>query len=68
VYIVELDSDYWRNRILFRDFLNSHPDVAKDYDKLQIKLAKIYLNDPDKYSEEKTEFIKNIINLALANK
>jgi GrpB-like predicted nucleotidyltransferase (UPF0157 family)/RimJ/RimL family protein N-acetyltransferase len=68
VYIVELDSDYWRNRILFRDFLNSHPDVAKEYDKLQIQLAKIYLNDPDKFSKEKTEFIKNVINLALANK
>ncbi len=45
----------------FRDYLINHPETAKEYADLKLKLAALYSNDREKYTEAKTEFIKEII-------
>ncbi|MGO0883095.1 GrpB family protein [Clostridioides difficile] len=44
----------------FRDYLNTHHDVAFQYAKLKIKLAKQYPDDRQFYTIGKEEFIKGI--------
>lgn len=52
------------DEIVFRDYLIEHPEAACNYADLKRTLAEEYKNDREKYTEAKTEFIKNIIHLA----
>ncbi|WP_061592851.1 GrpB family protein [Streptococcus sanguinis] len=47
------------DELYFRDYLQEHPAVAKDYEKLKLALWKQYEHNRDAYTEAKTEFIKN---------
>lgn len=52
------------DEILFKDYLNNHPEIAKEYEKLKLKLWKEYEHNRDAYTNEKTEFIKKYTNTA----
>lgn len=47
------------DELYFRDYLQEHPTVAKDYEKLKLSLWKQYEHNRDAYTEAKTDFIKN---------
>ena len=47
------------DELYFRDYLQEHPAVAKDYEKLKLSLWKQYEYNRDAYTEAKTDFIKN---------
>ena len=64
VHIVEYTSKHWRNKINFRDYLIAHPEVAREYEQLKIHLAKQHTHDRERYTEEKTKFIKEILQKA----
>lgn len=51
------------DEIFFRDYLNSHPTVAKEYEKLKLELWKTYEHDRDAYTNAKTEFVKKYTEL-----
>ncbi len=57
---LENDTD----EIYFKDYLNSHFEVAKAYEKLKLELWKKYERNRDAYTEAKTEFIKKYTQLA----
>jgi len=65
VLIFEKNSDHWRNRIVFRDYLQEHPDAAMEYEILKNALAQKHPYDCEKYTDEKSLFIKNILEKAL---
>ena len=46
------------DELYFRDYLQEHPTVAKDYEKLKLSLWKQYEHNRDAYTEAKTDFIK----------
>jgi len=48
------------DELYFRDYLISYPEIADEYGKLKLELMEGYKNDRDKYTSEKTEFIKRI--------
>jgi GrpB-like predicted nucleotidyltransferase (UPF0157 family) len=50
---------HW-DRLLFRDYLISHPGVAREYAALKQGLAKSYPNDRAAYTNGKTAFILRI--------
>ena len=52
------------DEIYFRDYLNGHPDVAKEYERLKLSLWKKYEHDRDGYTAQKTEFVKKYTELA----
>jgi GrpB-like predicted nucleotidyltransferase (UPF0157 family) len=52
------------DELYFRDYLKSHPDIAREYGELKVKLAGEYKNDRDGYTEKKTDFIKRITSFA----
>ena len=45
------------DEIYFRDYLNSHPDVAHEYEQLKLRLWKDYEYNRDAYTEAKTDFV-----------
>ena len=46
------------NELYFRDYLIEHPDVAKEYEELKLKLWKKYEHNRDGYANAKTEMVK----------
>lgn len=52
------------DEIIFRDYLNNHPEVAREYEKLKISLLPKYRHDRDGYTDAKTEFVRDIVRLA----
>lgn len=64
VHIVEPTSKHWEGKILFRDYLTSHPEVAKEYEQLKIKLAQQHTFDREQYTDAKGEFVKKVLELA----
>ena len=47
------------DEVYFRDYLNAHADVAKQYESLKLSLWKRYEHDRDGYTEAKTEFVRH---------
>lgn len=46
------------DEIIFRDYLNAHADVAKEYEKMKLGLWKKFEHNRDGYTDAKTEFIR----------
>lgn len=59
---IRLNND--ADEIFFRDYLNAHPAVAKEYEKLKLGLWKKYEHDRDGYTAAKTEFVKTYTEIA----
>ena len=54
---------HW-DRLLFRDFLITHPEIADEYGDLKTKLATLYHRDRIGYSNAKADFIARVTALA----
>ena len=46
------------DELYFRDYLNEHPQTAKEYEVLKLKLWKQFEHNRDAYTNAKTEFIQ----------
>lgn len=46
------------DELCFRDYLNEHPHVAKEYEKLKLSLQRQYEHNRDAYTEAKSTFVK----------
>lgn len=46
------------DELYFRDYLNEHPQISKEYENLKLRLWKQYEHNRDAYTNAKTEFIK----------
>lgn len=55
---------FWRKQILFRDYLISHPSIAKEYEELKVKLIEKDPTGRGDYLNEKSPFIQKILKLA----
>lgn len=54
------------DELYFRDYLNDHPDAAKQYEALKLSLWKPYEHDRDGYTREKTALVAEYTALARA--
>jgi len=57
VYHIHLRYAGDNDELYFRDYLNEHPDVAKEYEALKLRLWKQYEHNRDAYTDAKTSFI-----------
>lgn len=46
------------SELYFRDYLNEHPEAAKEYEQLKLRLWKEYEHNRDGYTEAKAELVK----------
>ena len=63
IHMVEAHFEHW-DRLLFRDYLIEHPDVAHEYASLKIALSNTHKHDRVAYTEAKTEFIRQVTETA----
>ena len=61
IHIVKWHGKAWADYIMFRDYMNSHPDKAAEYEKLKKQLASSFPDNRRAYTEGKAEFIEKII-------
>ena len=52
-------AEHW-DRLVFRDYLIEHPNVAREYERLKVHLASIARQDRLAYTQGKTEFIARV--------
>lgn len=64
LHLTQYGDKNWNNQVLFRDFINSHPDYKDKYLKLKMDLSGKYKEDRTTYTQKKCEFIIDIIKLA----
>lgn len=60
IHMVERDFEHWE-RLIFRDYLIDHPDVAQEYSELKTRLATDYAQDRIAYTEAKGGFIRAVM-------
>jgi len=63
VHMVERDFEHW-DTLLFRDYLIEHPQTAKEYEALKMKLARDHPNDREAYTNGKTDFVVRVTETA----
>jgi GrpB-like predicted nucleotidyltransferase (UPF0157 family) len=59
IHVVEAQFEHW-DRLLFRDYLIEHQDVAREYGNLKKKLSNAYPGDRVAYTQAKSDFIRKI--------
>lgn len=64
VHLVNWTSAFWRDHLLFRDFLRREPAVAQEYAALKRELSAIFSHDGRKYGDGKGPFINAAIRRA----
>lgn len=67
LHMVQHGGDFWKQHLMFRDYLRCHPDVAQQYCELKRKLAEKHALDREAYTDTKTAFIESILTQAAAN-
>ena len=65
IHIEKINSQFWKNHILFRNYLRKHKKAVKEYNELKEKLAEKYRDDRDAYTVEKAIFIQKILKKSL---
>lgn len=65
IQVMIYDGEPWRRHILFRDYLNAHPEQAAAYEKLKDEAAVLYPSDPARYSAHKSKLIGEYIQAAM---
>lgn len=68
IHVVEYQGKEWQQQIFFRDYLKEHPQAAKEYETLKVKLQKQYPLDRNAYTEGKADFIQQILHKMRINK
>ncbi len=64
IHMVEADFELW-DRLLFRDYLTDHPDIAREYAELKTRLSHTHRDDRVRYTRAKGDFIKKITERAI---
>jgi GrpB-like predicted nucleotidyltransferase (UPF0157 family) len=63
--LTERDSEFYAEKLAFREYLRAHPDVAAEYESLKQELANKHPNDRDAYTEQKGTFIERVLEEAI---
>lgn len=66
VHMVVINSDWWVDHLLFRDFLRSDGDARRAYETHKRQLAALEWDDSNDYAAAKTDFILKMMDEARA--
>ena len=61
LYLCDPASAEWRRHLLFRDALRADAALATEYAALKRRMANLHAEDPDAYTEAKTEFVEAVL-------
>lgn len=61
IHVEPIGGKLWNNHILFRDYLNRHPETVYEYSSLKRSLEKDFFNDRNGYALRKNPLIEEVI-------
>jgi GrpB-like predicted nucleotidyltransferase (UPF0157 family) len=61
IHMYQYGNDYLLEQLKFRDYLRNNDAARIKYEQLKLDLAKLNKNNKHKYAEEKTAFVKAIL-------
>ena len=61
LYVCAQGSQELARHLTFRDYLRTHPDAATAYGELKQRLAEVFRNDREAYTEGKTAFVEAVL-------
>ncbi|HML06236.1 MAG TPA: GrpB family protein, partial [Methanobacterium sp.] len=64
IHMVKINSDFWINQLLFRNYLQNNHKAKKDYENLKKDLAKREWDSINDYADAKSDFINEILEKA----
>jgi GrpB-like predicted nucleotidyltransferase (UPF0157 family) len=64
IHLVNWSSAFWRDHLMFRDFLRRDAVAAQEYAALKRELAAMFADDRLRYNEEKGPFINAVLRRA----
>jgi GrpB-like predicted nucleotidyltransferase (UPF0157 family) len=67
VHLVSWSSAFWKEQILFRDWLRAHPERRREYEALKRELALTFAVDRRGYNEAKGPFVRSVVREAQAS-
>jgi GrpB-like predicted nucleotidyltransferase (UPF0157 family) len=59
IHMVEGNFEHW-DGLLFRDYLIQHPDVAREYAELKVRLSERHDRDRVAYTKAKSDFVTSV--------
>lgn len=62
--LATFESGFWKNQILFRDYLSSHHQIATEYVELKERLAEAYAQTQVLDRDYKSAFVARVLALA----
>lgn len=62
--VTEPDSVFFREKILFRDYLSNNDEAFDEYEELKTKLAEKFADKRENYTYGKEQFVRRILSLA----
>ena len=65
IHIEDVNSRIWQNHIVFRDYLNSHPEKVKEYSQMKELSEVEFAENREGYTKKKGPYIEETIKLAL---
>jgi GrpB-like predicted nucleotidyltransferase (UPF0157 family) len=65
LHLVPFGSALWIEQLAFRDYLRTHPGVAREYEVMKRQLADVHRLDRDAYTTAKGPFVQRVIAEAL---
>ncbi len=67
IHVVELTHEFWQRHLIFRNYLVLDNESANEYYLLKKYLSEKYPNEPEKYTDGKSELIEKIMTKAKNN-
>ena len=64
LHLTQWEGNFWLGKLLFRDFLRTHPETARQYEDLKRELMARLASDPPAYNAAKASFIESIVQQA----
>lgn len=64
IHMYEVTHEQFAGHITFRDYLRSHPEIAREYAELKAELAARHAGDVEAYADAKGEFVRKVWSLA----
>ncbi len=67
VFHLHLRCDGDHDELYFRDYLREHPEVAREYERMKLKLWRAFEHNRDAYTDAKTAFVQKYTDAAKAD-
>lgn len=60
-HLCQFEGDFWSEKVVFRDYLRSHTETAREYEALKQRILEELGPDPPAYNAAKAPFIREVL-------